>query len=320
MKDRRVLVTGGAGFIGSHLVDELAERGARVTIVDDLSKGRLDNIAGVADRVDVHRKDLREEALVSLLTKIAPELVFHLAGFASAPDSVQDVRADFEQNALATLNLLEGVRAVAPDARVVFASSAAVYGIGSDEPIRETDATVPLAPYGVSKLAAERYMDVYANVFGLRTASLRLFPVFGPRLRRHVMWDIMVKLDGNPEELTLEGDGTQVRDFLYVANAVEALLFVAESAPLQGEVYNASDERPVAIGALAESIAAAMGLAPRIVTTGAVRPGSSRSWIADVTKLRALGFEPVVSGDQGLRDYVSWFQAEAAPTASRSRR
>jgi UDP-glucose 4-epimerase len=315
MKDRRVLVTGGAGFIGSHLVDELVRRGARVTIVDDLSKGRLDNIAAVADRIDVHRKDLREEALVSLLTEIAPELVFHLAGFASAPDSVQAVRADFEQNALATLNLLEGVRALSPEARVVFASSAAVYGEGSDEPIRETDSTVPVAPYGVSKLAAERYLDVFARVFGLRTASLRLFPVFGPRLRRHVMWDLMVKLDTNPDELTLEGDGGQVRDFLYVANAVEALLHVAESGPLEGEVYNASDERPVTIREVAEAIAAAMGLSPRIVTTGVVRAGSSRSWIADVTKLRALGFDPVVRGDQGLRDYVAWFRAEMSATA-----
>jgi len=320
VKDGRVLVTGGAGFIGSHLVDELVRRGARVTVVDDLSKGRLDNIAGVADRIDVHRKDLREEALVALLTEVAPELVLHLAGFASAPDSVQAVRADFEQNALATLNLLEGVRAVCPEARVVFASSAAVYGVGSDEPIRETDLTEPLAPYGVSKLAAERYMDVYAKVFGLRTASLRLFPVFGPRLRRHVMWDLMVKLQASPDELTLEGDGTQVRDFLYVANAVEALLFVAQSAPLQGEVYNASDERPITIRQLAESIAAAMGLSPRVVTTGTVRPGSSRSWIADVSKLRGLGFEPVVAGDEGLRDYVDWFRTEASATAGRSRR
>jgi UDP-glucose 4-epimerase len=320
MKDCRVLVTGGAGFIGSHLVDELVERGARVTVVDDLSKGRLDNIAGVADRIDVHRKDLREEALVSLLTEIAPEVVFHLAGFASAPDSVQDVRADFEQNAVATLNLLEGVRAVVPDARVIFASSAAVYGVGSDEAIRETDRTVPLAPYGVSKLAAERYLDVYAKIFGLRTASLRLFPVYGPRLRRHVMWDLMVKLDANPEELMLEGDGTQVRDFLYVANAVEALLLVSESAPLEGEVYNASDGRAVSIREVAEALAAAMGYAPRIVTTGAVRPGSSRSWIADTTKLRGLGFEPAVSGDRGLREYVDWFRAQAAPTGPGSRR
>lgn len=315
MKDRRVLVTGGAGFIGSHLVDELVERGARVAIVDDWSKGRLDNIAGVADRIDVHRKDLREEALVALLTEIAPELVFHLAGFASAPDSVQDVRADFEQNAVATLNLLEGVRSVVPEARVVFASSAAVYGEGSDQPIPEEHPTVPLAPYGVSKLAAERYLNVYAKVFGLRTASLRLFPVYGPRLRRHVMWDLMVKLQANPDELTLEGDGTQVRDFLYVANAVEALLHVAESAPLEGEVYNASDERPITIRELAGSIAAAMKLSPRIVTTGVVRPGSSRSWIADTAKLRALGFEPVVDGDHGLRDYVEWFRGDGAPTA-----
>ena len=116
-------------------------------------------------------------------------------------------------------------------------------------------------------------------------------------------------------KLTLEGDGTQVRDFLYVANAVAALLHVAESAPLQGEVYNASDERPITIREVGVAIAGALGLEPQIVTTGAVRPGSSRSWIADVAKLRALGFQPVLAGEQGLRDYVAWFRADRASTA-----
>jgi UDP-glucose 4-epimerase len=225
---------------------------------------------------------------------------------------VQAVRVDFEQNAVATLDVLEGVRAVAPRARVVFASSAAVYGEGSDEPITEDHSTVPLAPYGVSKLAAERYMDVYAKIYQLHTASLRLFPVFGPRLRRHVIWDLMVKLHENPHELILEGDGTQVRDFLYVANAVQALVRVAEHAPLLGEVYNASDERPISIRALAETLSATMGAEPRIVCTGVVRPGVSQSWIADTARLRELGFRPDVSLEDGLRETVSWFQQQVA--------
>src|SRR5206468_9616890 len=119
--------------------------------------------------------------------------------------------------------------------RIVFASSAAVYGEGLARPLREDDPTVPLAPYGVSKLAAERYVDVYARVFGLRTASLRLFHVYGPRLRRHVIWDLMCKLDADGGELALQGDGTQVRDFMYVANTVQAFLLVAERATLQGD-------------------------------------------------------------------------------------
>jgi len=309
---RSVLVTGGAGFIGSHLVEELVGAGARVTVVDNLTKGQLENIAGVRDRVDLHKLDLREASFPAQLEETRPEIVFHLAGFASVPDSVHAVRTDFEQNAAATLDLLEAVRGSAPDARVIFASSAAVYGEGSDTPLGETDPTTPLAPYGVSKLAAERYMHVYAKVFGLRTATVRLFPVFGPRLRRHVIWDLMCKLDEDPHELSLEGDGMQVRDFMYIANAVTALLLLADRAAMEGEVYNASDGRPVTIRELAEIISEKMGKAPRVVCTGDIRPGVSRAWIADTSRLRALGFRPHMGLEEGLGETVKWFTAEAA--------
>ena len=309
---QKILVTGGAGFIGSHLVEKLVGEGARVTVVDNLTKGQLENIAGVRDRVDLRKLDLREASFPALLEETRPEIVFHLAGFASVPDSVNAVRTDFEQNAEATLDLLEAVRGSAPDTRVIFASSAAVYGEGSDAPLEETDATVPLSPYGVSKLAAERYMHVYANVFGLRTAIVRFFPVFGPRLRRHVIWDLMCKLHESPHELSLEGDGSQIRDFTYIDNAVIALLVLADRAPLVGEVYNASDARPVTIRELATILCEKMGATPRIVCTGEIRPGVSRVWIADTTRLRALGFRPRVGLDEGLAETVSWFRAEAA--------
>jgi UDP-glucose 4-epimerase len=308
---RRVLVTGGAGFIGSHLVERLVGERARVTVVDNLAKGKIENLGRVRDKVDLRQLDLREESFVELLGEISPEIVFHLAGFASVPDSVHAVRTDFEQNVEATLDLLEAVRRLAPEARIVFASTAAVYGEGSDAPLEETDATVPLAPYGVSKLAAERYMHVYARVFGLRTAVVRLFPVFGPRLRRHVIWDLMCKLDADPNELSIEGDGTQIRDFTYIANAVTALLLLADQAPLEGEVYNASDGRPVTIRELATVLSEAMGASPRVVYTGNVRPGVSRAWIADTSRLRAVGFRPLVDLEQGLAETVAWFRAEA---------
>jgi UDP-glucose 4-epimerase len=309
---RSVVVTGGAGFIGSHLAEELVRRGGDVVVVDDLTKGQLRNLDTVADRIEVVRLDLRDEELGALLASRKPAFVFHLAGFASAPDSVGEARLDFEQNAVATISLLEGLREHAPAARIVFASSAAVYGEGSDgTALSEDGPTVPLAPYGVSKLAAERYVSVYANVYGLPAASLRLFPGYGPRLRRHVMWDLMSKLREDGGHLTLEGDGTQVRDFLYVANAIDAMLLVAETAPLEGEVYNVSDGRPVTIGELAALIAEAMELAPEIAHTGSVRPGVAHAWIADTARIRELGFRPQVELEQGLARTVEWFRAES---------
>jgi UDP-glucose 4-epimerase len=309
---RSVVVTGGAGFIGSHLAEELVRRGADVVVVDDLTKGQLRNLDAIADRIEVVRLDLRDEELGGLLAARKPAFVFHLAGFASAPDSVGEARLDFEQNAVATISLLEGLREHCSTARVVFASSAAVYGEGSDgTALSEDGPTVPLAPYGVSKLAAERYISVYANVYGLPAASLRLFPGYGPRLRRHVMWDLMSKLREDAGRLTLEGDGTQVRDFLYVANAIDAMLLVAETAPLEGEVYNVSDGRPVTIGELAALIAEAMELAPEIAHTGSVRPGVAHAWIADTARIRELGFRPRVDLEQGLARTVEWFRAES---------
>ena len=305
---KRSVVTGGAGFIGSHLVEELVRRGSRVVVIDDLSSGRAENLAAVAGGVEVVRLDLaREDARPAL---VDADAVFHLAGYADIPRSVKEPRLDFEKNALATLNLLEAVREAAPDARVLFASSAAVYGVGSERPLREDDPMAPAAPYGVSKMAAERYMEVYARLYRLRSASLRLFPVYGPRLRAHVVYDLMRKVRDNPNELRIEGDGTQVRDFVHVTGAVDAFLTVADRAPLAGEVYNVASDEPVTIRDLATLLCERMGARPRFVYSGAVASGVSQRWAADLSRLRALGYRPPISLAEGLRGTVEWFGLE----------
>jgi len=302
---RRAVVTGGAGFIGSHLVEELLRRDARVAVIDDLSSGRADNLSAVRDRVDLEQLDLAREDPRPVLA--GADTVFHLAGYADIPRSVHEPRRDFEKNALATLNLLEAVREAAPGARMLFASSAAVYGVGSERPLREDDPPAPAAPYGVSKMAAERYVEVYARLYGLRTASLRLFPVYGPRLRAHVVYDLMRKVRDDPDELRIEGDGTQVRDFVHVSGAVEAFLTVADRAPLGGETYNVASGEPVTIRDLAAMICERMGANPRFVYSGAVASGVSQKWAADTDRLRALGYQPPLPLAEGLRGTVEWF-------------
>jgi len=305
---RRAVVTGGAGFIGSHLVEELLRRDARVTVIDDLSSGRADNLSAVRDRVDLEQLDLAREDPRPVLA--GADAVFHLAGYADIPRSVHEPRRDFEKNALATLNLLEAVREAAPGARVLFASSAAVYGVGSERPLREDDPPAPAAPYGVSKMAAERYVEVYARLYGLRTASLRLFQVYGPRLRAHVVYDLMRKVRDDPDELRIEGDGTQVRDFVHVSGAVEAFLTVADRAPLGGETYNVASGEPITIRDLAAMICERMGARPRFVYSGAVASGVSQKWAADTDRLRALGYQPPLPLAEGLRGTVEWFRKE----------
>lgn len=301
-----VLVTGGAGFIGSHLVEALVRRGARVTVVDDLSSGRESNLAGVAG-VELLRLDLRCDELSSLFEERRFAAVFHLAGNVDIAGSVEDPRADLETNALATLRLLEAARRTAPACRFLFASSAAVYGDLPRPTLSESDPTFPVAPYGVGKLAAERYVAVYARLHGLPGLSLRLFSVFGPRLRKHVVHDLMCKIRDNPRELLIQGDGTQVRDLNHVANVVEAFLAGFAHGRLEGEVYNVAGGEAVSIEELARRLCRRMGAAPRFAYTGGVRPGHAQQWRADITRIGALGYRAGVGLDQGLDDTVAWF-------------
>jgi len=305
-----ILVTGGAGFIGSHLVEELIRGAARVTVVDNLSSGRMRNLEAVRDRLELLQLDLSRDDLRPLLAERGFATIFHLAGFASVPESVNHPRQDFEKNVVATFNLLEAVREASPRTRVIVASSAAVYGEGKGEPLREDDLTLPVAPYGVSKLAAERYAAVYANVYGLRAASLRLFPVYGPRLRGLVIHDLARKVIENPRELFIHGDGTQVRDFNYVANVVDALLFVAERGALTGETYNVGSEEPVAIRDLAHMICRVMNADPRFVFSGEVRPGVAQRWYADITRIKQLGYRPRLKLAEGLAATIAWLEQE----------
>jgi len=297
-------------------VDELVRQGARVTALDNLSTGRKSNLDGALNGVDLRETDLRHDDLRPLLARGQFHTIFHTAGSAYVPLSVENPRQDLEDNVLATFNLLGAMRDAATATRLVNVSTAAVYGEGGRMPIREVDPTVPVSPYGVSKLAAELYVAVWSRLFGIRAATVRLFPVFGPRLRKQVIYDLMRKIHSNPHELFIHGDGTQARDFNHAANVVRALLLVAERGGERGDVYNVAAESPVTIAELARLICEAMGVSPRFVYSGEVRPGDAQRWNADITKLKELGYEPSVSFEDGLRETVAWFREEMATDAT----
>lgn len=310
VKNKHCLVTGGAGFIGSHLVEALVGRGAKVTIADSLSTGRVSNLASVADQVDLRKLDLITDDLRPLLSENGFSHVFHLAANANVVGSVEDPRHDFERNALATFNLLDAVRDAAPKATIVHTSSATVYGEGHSAPIKEDDPKDPISPYGVSKLTAEGYVSLFSRLYGLRTANVRLFSVYGPRLRKQVVYDLMLKLTKNTDELFIHGDGTQVRDMNHVANIAETLILVVEKAPLSGEVYNVAAGEQVSIRELAEMICQRLQLSPKFVFSGKVRLGESHAWYPDITELEKLGYCPRLKLERGLSDTVDWFRRE----------
>lgn len=288
----RILVTGGAGFIGSHLVEHLLSTGARVTVVDDLSTGRLDHLESVVRGVELLVGDLGDMLRLRRVKLDEYAFVFHLAANAYIPPSVSNPAFDFHANLRNTFALLEALRQTSNAPGLVNTSSAAVYGNPTRLPIRETDPTIPIAPYGVSKLAGERYVAVYSQLYGLRAVSVRLFSIYGPRQRKQVVYDLFCKLRANPKRIEIHGDGSQARDFTYVADVVQALVLAATRAPNRGEVYNVATGATHTIAQLVEMCCRVSGLNPEIVYTGHVRPGDAEKWEVDISLLKALGFVP----------------------------
>ncbi len=310
--DQRVLVTGGCGFIGSHLVEALVEAGAAVEVVDDLRSGRRANLDGVGERVACYTWDVGGEVFLNLVRSRSFDCIFALASNSYVPPSVTDPWGDFNDTLVNVVKLLEVLRTAGSRARLILASSAAVYGNPVKLPASEEDPTVPISPYGVAKLAAERYVHVYSQLYGLRGASLRLFSVYGPRQTKQVVYDLMGKLEDNPTELHVLGDGQQVRDMTYVKDVVRAALLVAERGALAGEVYNVASQSLCTIEELARMIAQAMDREPTIAfdrSIAAGRLGDPRKWSADTQRLAQIGFEPTVSLEVGLCETAAWFRS-----------
>ena len=304
-----VLVTGGAGFIGSHLVEELVAAGIAVTVVDDLSSGRLDNLEAVLPRIQRIVGDLADLLRANRLALDEYQHVFHLAANAYIPPSVEDPAFDFHANLYNTFMLLEALRRLPHPPRLTTASSAAVYGNPVRLPVRETDPTVPISPYGVSKLAGERYVAVYSQIYGLRATSLRFFSVYGPRQRKQVVYDLFLKLRANPQRIEVLGDGSQARDFAYVGDVVRALLLGATAAPGQGEVYNVASGTTHTIAELIAAWCDVCGITPEVAYSGQVRPGDAQQWVVDLTRLKRLGFDPQTTLRQGLAAIRDWYHA-----------
>lgn len=315
LANKQVLVTGGAGFIGSHLVEELVNQGALVTVVDNLRSGSVENLAKCLDRIRFVGHDVLSERFEQLLAGEPFDIIYHLAANAYVPPSVERPAFDLENNCLTTFKILEHMRRSQFRGIFIFASSGAVYGNPARLPICETDPTFPVSPYGVSKLAAERYVDVFCRLYSLHGASVRLFSGFGPRQTKQVIYDFLVKLDSDRTKLFIHGDGSQTRDFNYVTNIVDALLLVAEKGELRGEVYNVASGRSCSIKELATIICEQLCIKPRFDFSGSVRPGDAQKWTVDIGRLARLGYRPSVSLEEGIARTIEWFESAALPSA-----
>jgi UDP-glucose 4-epimerase len=309
---QQILITGGAGFIGSHLTEAYLARGAAVTVIDDLSTGVLANLRRVNDKVTILTGELLTALTESPLRVEEFDLIFHLAGNGYVPPSVTDPHFDFRSNLETTFILLERLRLARKRPKLIYASTAAVYGDPQETPITEETPLLPISPYGVSKLASERYLAVYSALYGIPATSLRFFSVFGPRLRKQVIYDLLVKLTEKQNSLEVLGDGTQERDFVFVSDLVAALMLIAEVAPMQGEAYNVASGSSVTIRELIRSLCKVLQIEPTINFTGSVRPGDAQRWIVNIERLQQLGYQPSVGLETGLALTCEWFRNEYA--------
>jgi UDP-glucose 4-epimerase len=306
-----VLVTGGAGFIGSHIVEALVRRGDRVRVVDNLSTGHEKNLAAVRSKIELVQGDLCDQAVASAAVR-GIDLVFHEAALASVPLSIDRPLDTHANCATATLILLDQARR-ANVRRFVYAASSSAYGNLPKAAKQESDPLQALSPYAAAKLAGELYCQSFFHSFGLETVCLRYFNVFGPRQDPNSPYSAVIPLFISKMVQgiapTIYGDGKQSRDFVYIENVVDANLLAAQAKDAPGKVFN------VGCG-MSSDLLQLIGSLNRILGTDlkpnfeAARPGDVRDSMADISATRSiLGFEPRIDLDQGLQRTADFFRA-----------
>ena len=309
---RRPLVLGGAGFLGGCLVRVLGAAGMDPLVVDDLSTGRRERAGG--SRLVV--ADVRWPGLGDLMVEQDVDCVFHLATAAYVPPSVDDPLTDLSHNVGTTLAVLEAARRCPRPPLVVLASSAAVYGEGVRQPIREDDPLEPVSPYGVSKLAAEGYLRLYARLHGVAGVAIRMFSLYGPGQRKQVVYDLLTRALGGERPLRVLGLPNASRDLVYVDDAAAAFLTIARAAPATGEPYNLASGRGTTIEELARAVLRSAGVDADVVFDGIPRPGDPLAWLGDAGAAAALGVTCPKPLEEGLRRTADWVRAEGGADAA----
>ncbi len=296
------LVAGGAGFLGSWVVDILRKRGIPTVVVDDLSRGNRNDLDGT----DMIVADVGLARLKAIMDERAVDTVFHLATPSYVPPSFTDPIDDLRGNTLTTLAVLEAARAASRRAVVAVASSAAVYGEGRQLPMSEDHPIHPVSPYGISKYAAELYARLYSERYQLPTFCIRPFSLYGPRQRKQVVFDLMTRVLDGESPLTVLGAPEVTRDLVYVKDAAQALVALAQRASADGEAYNIASGIPTTLGELAAMILEALQRSVPVRFTGRVRPGDPLHWFGDPGRARALQVECRTSLRDGIEATAAW--------------
>jgi nucleoside-diphosphate-sugar epimerase len=307
---QRALITGGAGFIGSHIAEELVRQGCIVTVLDNLASGRLKNLEAIKTGVRFVQGDIQDEPVLAEVAQ-GCDVVFHQAAVVSVTKTVAEPVSSTAVNDLGTLKVLEAARQNGVK-RVVLASSSAVYGDDPQLPKIESMATNPLSPYAVQKLTNEYYALLYQRLYGLETVCLRYFNVYGPRQDPSSPYSGVISIFMTQAKRglapTIYGDGHQSRDFVFVKDVVQANILAADSPGAPGQVFNVGTGNSIDISTLWSQIAdlAQCSAAPQYADS---RPGDIVHSVAGIKKARErLGFSPAVSFDQGVAQTFDWYK------------
>ena len=306
----RYLVTGGAGFIGSHIVERLIGRGHAVRVLDDLSTGRLENLAPLRRKIEFLKGDIRDRTIVRRAVKRI-DYIIHEGAWRSVPKSMKDPCGYTEVNVLGTVQVLTEA-AKAKVKRVVLASSSSVYGNSERLPLREDQPAAPISPYAMSKLSGEHHCQLFSRSFGLETVSLRYFNVFGPRQSLDNEYAVVVPkfitclLRG--ERPPIHGDGQQSRDFTFIENVAEATIVASTAPGVSGDVFNIACGEAHSVLDLVKTLNQILRLSMKPTFT-APRAGDVRRTLADISKAqRLLRWKPTVGFVDGLMRTVNWFR------------
>jgi len=304
------LVTGGAGFIGSHIAEALVRRGGKVRVLDNFATGKLENLVTVADEIELISGDVRDEAAVGRAVA-GCEVVFHQAALASVPRSVEDPLGSHAACATGTLLVLHEARK-AGVRRVVYAASSSAYGNQPQPKKRETDLPSPLSPYAAAKLAGESYCAAFWHSYGFETVALRYFNVFGPRQDPSgpyaAVIPLFIKALLAGQQPTVYGDGQQTRDFAYVENVVQANLLAAEASDAAGQVFNVGSGAAISLLDLLKELNAILETDVQPAFQPA-RAGDVRDSLANISRAKkVLGYKPAVKLAEGLRRTVEYYR------------
>jgi UDP-glucose 4-epimerase len=299
------LITGVTGFLGRYVARYFSEKGWSLI---GIGTSPPEN-APLANLTKYYCLRLPSSDLKEILQEHIPSICIHCAGRASVGLSVSEPISDFYTNSVVTFELLNSLRLYSAKCKFIFLSSAAVYGNPQSLPVSETQKVTPISPYGFHKLMCEQMCLEFTKVYGLQTASLRIFSAYGPGLRRQVVWDICQKAI-TQGSLLLQGTGEESRDFIHALDIARSLQLIATAAPMQGESYNLATGREVTIAELARLLLDALAYDGKLEFDGNVPIGNPLNWRADIAKIKELGFTPSVPLEQGVRTFATWCRAE----------